>query len=322
MYTSKTTAKHTIRLMNEVMRYKVHYSKAKDLLIANNNLSERQIKILITLFINDKNIVSEMAKSMNISKSTLSIILSKLIKKGLVYKEFPNEIDDKRRIYFKITDEGLEQLKLFSKVSMEHFENVYNSFSEEGRKNLIEGINKLTLSQNSSVKGFYKFVMNSNYNKIQGTSEIEKLAFKLYMFFISFAEYYEGVLRDKTYGSSDILRSLTRNRYIILHCLKYLKLNTVSKLEEHLNASGSSISIAISRLAKDGLIYKTYPKDGEDGRIVYIHLSELGLKIVEDAGKNMLTALETYFDAFSEKERQDVIDASKKILAAFKSVSN
>jgi len=313
MYEAKDATKKMLNFMDKAIKYKVRYVKKNENFKYDFNLSERQIKILITLSIFEKNTVSEMAKFMNISKSTLSIILAKMIKKGLVDRDISND-EDKRKSYFSITQKGVEQIKKLVNFAFESFNMVYESFSDEKKKNIREGINKLICSLDSSNMSFYRIIIGSDYYKnIESLGGVYLIAAKFYLFFICFAEYYESILKRNINKNGDF-KSFTRNRYNILHCIKYLELDTVSKLEAYLCQSSSAVSIAVTRLVKEGFLYKEYPKSGDDGRFVYIRLAQKGFDTIEVAEKYIFDVLTMYFEEFSASQRKDIIDACDMLL--------
>jgi len=317
MYQSETAAEKILFLFDRVSKYKSKYIKSNYTFNVKGGLSERQLKILITLALNEKNTVSEMAEFMNISKSTLSIILSKLIKKGFAAREDPQNIDDKRKTYFKITAEGVKQIRELNNIAVEGFKKIYASFSEGRKKDASEGINKLSVSVNASKNNFYNAVINSKYYKdFENYDEVSELAFKFFVFFMCFAEYYYSIVK-KNPLAVESFNELGKNRLYFLHCIKYLELNTISKLEEYTNLSGSSISITVSRLVKSGYLYKEYPKEDDDGRRVFIHLTEKGLKSIEKAKENILSVLKMYFDEFSREERANIVEALDYLIKAF-----
>ncbi len=317
MCEAKYAAKKMLDFMDEAIKYKIQYVKKNDIFKDDFNLSERQIKILIALSIFEKNTVSEMAGFMNVSKSTLSIILTKMIKKGLVAKDSSND-EDKRKSYFSITQKGVEEIKKLVYFAFENFSVVYESLSDEKKKNIEEGINKFICSLNSSNMDFYQVIVKSAYYKnIENLGGVYLIAAKFYLFFICFAEYYESILKRKVNDNEDF-KSFTKNRYNILHCIKYLKLDTVSKLEAYLCQSSSAVSIAVTRLVKEGFLYKEYPKSGDDGRVVYIRLAKKGLDTIDIAQKYVFNVLTMYFEEFSPSQRKDIIDACDMLLDVFK----
>jgi len=315
MYEPEAAADKMLDLVDCVVKYKSIYLKNRKTDKLKASLSERQFKILITLSINETNTVSEMARFMNISKSTLSIILSKMMKKALVCKETPSFAEDKRKTYFKITKNGMGILKELKDAAIEDFKAIYKALPQETKMNVSKGINKLNISVSSSKVSFYH-IINDIYDEMENADNVSKLAFKLYLFFICFAEYCDSILKeDKQYR--EIFKSLTRTRYKILQSISGLNLDTVSKLEEHLCSSGSSVSIAISKLVKEGYLYKEYPSADDDGRVVYIRLTDKGNDIIYDAKKNISRVLTMYFTEFSEGERKNVIEAFELLLSAF-----
>ena len=321
MSKSEAAAEKMLFLLDLVLKYKSRYIKNSHTFNIKEGLSERQVKILISLTLGARNTVSEMAEEMNISKSTLSIILSKLIKKGFVIKEVPDDTGDKRKTRFKITEEGLKQIRELGDNAVDGFKKIYSSFSEERKKDASEGINKLSVSVSASENNFYNTIINSEYYKdFENSDQASKLAFKFFIFFMCFAEYYDSILKKEHIGE-ERENELSKKRFYIMHIIKYLGLNTVSELEEYTNLSGSSISITVSRLVKSGFLYKEYPKEGDDGRRVFIRLTEKGLESIEKTKENIFSVFKMYFDEFSDGERENIIEALEHLIKAFRTNS-
>jgi DNA-binding MarR family transcriptional regulator len=68
-----------------------------------------------------------------------------------------------------------------------------------------------------------------------------------------------------------------------------------------LGSSGSTLSIGVSKLVDKGYLYKEYPTSGQDGRHVFIRLSDKGKEALEKtreaANNKFLIYLETFSDA-------------------------
>lgn len=317
MHQSEKAAEKMLFLLDRFLKYKSRYIKDNHILYRKEGISERQIKILVILFISGKNTISQMEEIMNTGKSTLSIVLSKLCKKGFVIREMPRDDDDKRKSYFKITDCGICKLKELGDITIEHFKKIYSSFSEERKKAAAVGINQLSVSIRESKNNFYnKIIQSSYYRDYKADGEVSELAFKFYIFFMCFAEYYDSILK-KNIPMKKLFGELGKNRFYILYCIKNYDLDTISKLEKYTNLSGSTISITISRLVKGGFLYKEYPNGNGDGRRVFIRLTQKGCDSMKNAKENIFNSFKMYFQEFSKKENENIIDAIDYLIKAF-----
>lgn len=317
MYQSEVVAKKMMVLVDSIVRYKILSLKEIGRFKFTDGLSERQIKILIILSGRKENTVSEMAKCMNVSKSTLSIIFSKMIKNGLVVKKMPEDREDQRKVFFEIAPKGEKILEEFKKFALRNFEITYMSFSDEKKKNISDSIEKLASSVSSSQIDFFENIFKSQfYTNVKSSGEISSMAFQFYMFFLCFAEYFSEVLK-KEKGELVIFKQMTPNQYRILQCIKNFKFDTVSKLESYIGTSTSTISITVSKLAKSGYVYKEYPLSDGDKRNVFIRLTEKGSEIIADFEKFLLNALTMYFEKFSEEKKQLAEEAIDGLLVIF-----
>lgn len=109
----------------------------------NFSLTVRQFHILAVIHGWGVTTVSEMVEFTGISKSSLSLTITKLQKGGYVIKECHRSKDDGRKVYLSITPKGLEAVREANKRFMQSFYVFYKSLSDEKREDLKEGINKL-----------------------------------------------------------------------------------------------------------------------------------------------------------------------------------
>lgn len=85
--------------------------------------------IMAVLFSVEKCTMKELASRIHRTKSTLTILVDKLVMLGLIEKEKSNE--DSRITYIKLTDRGLAFRSVFEKISKELNSKVYNGFTDE-----------------------------------------------------------------------------------------------------------------------------------------------------------------------------------------------
>lgn len=243
-------------------------------------ISQRQFEILGALVHLEINTISELAKFMHLSKSTLSILMSKLQKNGYVYKELPGNTGDGRRVYFKVTENGKRILDEKSKIYMEELQFCYNVLSNEQKENFKKGVACFRQVAEDE-QNFYKIIMDKKELRNQYSDDIVTVAEDFAFFFVSIimknAEQY-----DPAMCISEELRDITGNQVNLLINIDKFELDTISKLEGRLNSSGSTLSITISKMVDKGYLYKEYPTSEQDGRVVYIRLTEYGRKIMNE----------------------------------------
>lgn len=108
-----------------------------------HSLSIRQFHILIITYKFGFSTVSQYQNIMDISKSSLSLTVSKLVEQGYLCREFPQENDDGRKVYIKITQKGIDAVNEASDRVIEMFCKFYDSLDEVKKCDLKIGIEKL-----------------------------------------------------------------------------------------------------------------------------------------------------------------------------------
>lgn len=316
MIKSEAIAEKMISFMHAVMFYKKYYMKKRCDGYFTRGLSERQFKILALLSVTDVNTVSSMAQLMNISKSTLSIVLNKMINKRLVYKEHPNGADDKRKVYFYISDGGKELLINIRNRYVGEFKTLYDSFDMEQKKHIAEGVEGVMRAVGDERMKFIDNIRKSSFYRAGEKDDTSEMGLKMYLFFLCFAEQHRDVIKNDINVNGN-KKCLTKNQFYIIHCIRDLGCDTVSKLENHLSSSGSTVSITVSKLVKDGYIYKKYPSGGDDGRLVFLNVTEKGDRIFECMEEKIKNAFVLYFNGFSDEEKSIMNNSVEHLLAAF-----
>jgi len=69
----------------------------------NTGLTDRQFTILILVHQFKQCTLSDLQRHLNVSSSSLSIGVSKLVKEGYLIRNYPSEEDDRRKIYLSMT---------------------------------------------------------------------------------------------------------------------------------------------------------------------------------------------------------------------------
>jgi len=106
------------------------------------NFTLRQL-YYIELIHKNKNIsVSEIAKMLNVKKSTVSIAINQLINQGIVTKIQSNT--DKRYYFLKLTTKGNDIMDLHMKVHKNVIKQILKILNENDVKNFIDIVDKIT----------------------------------------------------------------------------------------------------------------------------------------------------------------------------------
>lgn len=267
-------------------------AKSKDLARLSSlmeGMSYRQMEILIVLECMDINTISEMSAFLKISKSTLSIIMNKLVNKAYVYKEYPEGSADKRRVYFKISQKGSGVLNRIDGLFMEKLTKVYSDFDDHQRKMFKEGIDCLKkIHHNSHLVAVSQYKANGD--------EMKAIAADIGYFFMTCRLY-------RSENIPEINFKLTKNQFQLMVCVAAFGMDTITKLEKHLGSSGSTLSIGISKLVKMGYLRKEYPGNGQDGRVVIIKITKKGIQVMEEAKLRIREDLISYIESLDDEGR-------------------
>lgn len=87
--------------------------------------------------------LSDLQRHLNVSSSSLSIGVSKLVKEGYLIRNYPSEEDDRRKIYLSMTQKGVGVLTEVYERIIYIFGEFYESLTSDKKKDFEEGISKL-----------------------------------------------------------------------------------------------------------------------------------------------------------------------------------
>jgi DNA-binding MarR family transcriptional regulator len=114
---------HPHDVSNDVLKILRKIIRAVDLqskqLVKEYGLTGPQIIILKEIYAKEGITVSEIAANINLSQSTVTNILDRLEKRGLITRRRSDT--DKRRVIVKIEDAGMEMIKNDPSLLQEHF---------------------------------------------------------------------------------------------------------------------------------------------------------------------------------------------------------
>ena len=109
----------------------------------NCEISMRQFQILMALHKLDADSMSELEDMFKVSKSSLSLTISKMEKSGLIYKEHNPNDKDKRTMHIKLTETGVELIEKFNDTIYNVFSDFYNSLDTSRQNDFKDGIRLL-----------------------------------------------------------------------------------------------------------------------------------------------------------------------------------
>ncbi len=294
------------------MLYRNKYIKSAKFSNLKKEISDRQFAILCILAYSKKNTVSELAKLMQISKSTISIIMSKMLKKGYLIKTYPNECDDKRRIYFSISKKGECLLKDIQKKNFDESKYIFSLMNEYQKSCMLNAWQHLADALDDNDKELLSVLSFAPDN----ADPLEQMLHNQALFLLALIRKINLIIRDDM--RIDVLGGfLTKNQCHLLICIEKYKYNTISRLENFLNSSGSTVSITVSKLVKSGYVIKESPAENEDGRIVYIKLTPKGREVIKKMQQIMKTIFLNYVISLNEKSIVSIEKGIDLLLMAF-----
>ncbi len=122
---------------------------------------------------------------------------------------------------------------------------------------------------------------------------------------------------DKVCAHMEAL-GLTRHRMELLGFLySNPEYDTVSALSAQLYVSKGSLSLALSKLEADGFVQKSAAKHGDDGRKIYISLTEKGKAAVNEARDLLTESAAVTFDRMDAEKRMQIHTRIKELLELF-----
>lgn len=106
--------------------------------------------ILFLLSENSKMTMGEIAEKINRDKSTTTVLIKKLLEKGLVETE--NCREDSRKKYISLTEEGKKYNTMTGEISKQLLEVCYRDFSEEEKNILLNLLKKMNSNLEEQLK--------------------------------------------------------------------------------------------------------------------------------------------------------------------------
>ena len=104
-------------------------------------LTSRQFGILFLIYHNKLRTVSELVRVINISKSSVSLTVSKLTEEGYLRKKQPRRGEDGRKVNIEITAKGKHSVEELTQTIVEVYNTFLQTLSVEQKNMLIQGVN-------------------------------------------------------------------------------------------------------------------------------------------------------------------------------------
>lgn len=123
---------------------KLAFSEEKNQnLFASGNITIRQLQMIHIIRDDGINTISGIAKELNLSKSSTSLTISKLVKNGLLEKRSPDEDDDGRKAYFFLTQEGETEAARMESDLVEMIGRAFRDLSQEDTKKICDHLDAI-----------------------------------------------------------------------------------------------------------------------------------------------------------------------------------
>lgn len=109
--------------------------------IENKTLTERQFFVLLKIYKYKKMELKNLSKELNVSTSSLCILLNKLVDQNYVYRK--EDSRDRRNTFYGITEYGEEVINNEMKTISSIIESKFNALSSEDRIIMVESLQNI-----------------------------------------------------------------------------------------------------------------------------------------------------------------------------------
>ncbi len=233
----------------------------------NPNLKEymetgaRQYEIMHLIETKRCNKVSELSKLLDLSPSSLSIIISKMVANNLVEKKYESTTDS-RNVILTLTEKGSDNYYVLKNAYCQIVKNFISNLKEEELNLFFNALSNLT-------NALYMFSIKP----IDENKDFDEITDLIFQNLFILKTPFEKFFRDIRHSLKDEL-TLTDKEITILILFLDFKTSTPSKIASLVHSSESTISTQLKKLVKKGHLEKS--KSLEDSRITNFTLTKLG----------------------------------------------
>ncbi|NWF64937.1 MAG: MarR family transcriptional regulator [Chloroflexi bacterium] len=104
---------------------------------------------------------------------------------------------------------------------------------------------------------------------------------------------------------------LTPSQFAVLEALYHIGSMTQGEISSKVLKSASNLTTVIDNLERDGYVRRE--RDGNDRRVIYVHLTEAGTSKIEAALPHHVGALVEIFSVLSASEQETLGELCKKL---------
>ncbi|MFV0440110.1 MAG: MarR family winged helix-turn-helix transcriptional regulator [Lachnospirales bacterium] len=246
-----------------------------------NLISERQFSILYLISRKKINTTSTIADELSLSRSNISIIVSKLETLGYVEKHQSDVEGDGRNVFFEITKNGEKILRKQIRLLEEHF---FSKLKSQNNKEIA-----LEIIEIGKLFGVV-YKIKGKVNRFDN----------LILIILKITQYFD---RKSEMAISTLDFDLSVNESKLLGMLD-LGVNTIEELSENSGTTSSALSTQISNLMEKGYVDKIV--DSNDKRRKYLYLTDNAIKAIKEIRKELTNSIISDIETY-DKEEQVVI---------------
>lgn len=204
-------------------------------------------------------------------------------------------------------------LKKIGGAYIEGLSDMYSMFDEETKTAFRNGVNYLKQVKDPG-ETLFSAITKRYGNNVDYSDDVKNLAMDIGYFIIN------SKLDGLDEGMNKLPYNITVNQFQLLLCIGENKMDSISKLESHLGSSGSTLSIGVSKLVDKGYLKKEYPSSDDDGRKVYIRLTDNGREVLSAVNEAVRNRFKKYLSNLSDEKIQMFNRACDSFLQAFKKI--
>lgn len=269
-------------------------------------LGSRQFDIIYNIIENDCNTLTMLSKKLNLSKSSLSIIIGKMTKQNLLEKSY-SKSNDSRKVILNVTPIGLEYYYFIKDSIKDHLLKFHKSLNKKELKVYENALSNFTIA----FKDYDVYEINQLYSK-------EKIAELIFHNFLSLKIHFENFLKHgKISIQGDV--NLTKKEFEIISNMKESNIHTPSELTKLLYSSESTISIQLKSLVKKNFLKKE--KHPKDSRKTLFYITKAGNDMFNTTNQFITSQLLDAINVFSYEKKQNLLNGIDALLILFELIS-
>ncbi len=267
------------------------------------DIGARQYELLHIIVQRNCNKVTELAKYLDLSKSSLSLIISKMVENEYLEKEY-DTTDDSRNVVLEVTEKGLQSYNILKDMYCSELVKFLQGLNSAERELFDKAVGSL-------IKTFSIFQI------IPITSEHtnEEVADTIFQNLFILKMPFEKFFREVKYNVKDSI-TLTEKEIKILVYLSKVKSSTPTEIANNFNSSESTMSLQLKQLLKKSHITKT--KSIIDSRKNLFSITEEGLKIVTKEFEILQNELIKSVSIISLDDKKNILSGLNDLLFLFK----